>query len=402
MTGQRSAACTPGLASTRHGVVLMLTAVMPTMAIIALVPVLPLLLREFAAVPGSAVLVPMALTVPALCVALFSPLAGWMSDRVGRKRLLIGALIGYAGFGLLPLLLQDLYAILGVRILLGVTEAIIMTVATALVGDYFEGERREKWVAIQIATASVSAIVLIAAGGALGEALGSRGPFWLYLLALPVALAAALILFEPSRIEARSAAALAAPVTRGIAGLVAITFGVGLSFYTIIVQLGPVIEATGVTSPALIGLAGAAANLGVMLGSMTFGRLKAWPGQRLLGLGLPLVAIGYVGVALSTSFYVTAAAAVVICIGNGIMLPTMLAWVLRRLPPETRGRGTGVWTGAFFLAQFVAPITAAALAGLLGGLSGTFIFFAAAAALAAGVALLRPARATPYPQGVRS
>ena len=382
-------------ATTRHGVILMLTAVMPTMAIIALVPVLPLLLREFAAVPGSAVLVPMALTVPALCVALFSPLAGWLSDRVGRKRLLVGALVGYAGFGLLPLLLDDLYAIFGVRVLLGLTEAIIMTVATALVGDYFEGARREKWVAIQIATASVSAILLIAAGGALGEALGSRGPFWLYLLALPVALAAGIILFEPSR--SRAAAPLpGAPATRGIAGLVAITFGIGLLFYTIIVQLGPVIEATGVTSPALIGLAGAAANLGVMLGSITFGRLKALPGQRLLSLGLPLVAIGYVGVALSSSFYLTAAAAVVICIGNGIMLPTMLAWVMRRLPPETRGRGTGVWTGAFFLAQFVAPITAAALSGLLGGLSGAFLFFAVAAAIAAGIALVRP---SPDPQG---
>lgn len=378
-------------ASTRHGVILMLTAVMPTMAIIALVPVLPLLLREFAAVPGSAVLVPIALTVPALCVALFSPLAGWLSDRVGRKRLLIGALLGYALFGLLPLVLDSLHAILAARVALGMTEAIIMTVATALVGDYFEGERRERWVSIQIATASLSAIALIAAGGALGEALGSRGPFWLYLLALPVAAAGTLILFEPDRSHISQAAASvpgAAPA-RGIAGLVAITFGIGLLFYTIIVQLGPVIEATGVSSPARIGLAGAAANLGVMLGSLLFARLKAARGERLLSLGLPLVALGYVGVALSTDFYLTATSAVVISIGNGLMLPTMLAWVLRRLPPETRGRGTGIWTGAFFLAQFVAPILATALSGLVGGLSATFLLFAAAAALSAGVALMR-------------
>lgn len=374
-------------ATTRHGVILMLTAVMPTMAIIALVPVLPLLLREFADVPGAAVLVPMALTIPALCVALFSPLAGWLSDKVGRKRLLIAALIGYAGFGLLPLLLEDLHTILAARVALGVTEAIIMTVATALVGDYFTGERRERWVSIQIATASVSAIVLIAAGGALGEALGSRGPFWLYLLALPVALAAAMILFEPAKTVATAPAA--AGKAQGIAMLVAITFGIGMLFYTLIVQLGPVIEATGVTSPATIGLAGAAANLGVMAGSMLFGRLKGWSGETLLSVGLPLVALGYVGVGLSGSFYLTAACAVVISIGNGLMLPTMLAWVLRRLPPETRGRGTGVWTGSFFLAQFVAPIVAVALSGVLGGLSGVFLFYAAAAAIGAGVALLR-------------
>ncbi|MFN4095836.1 MAG: MFS transporter [Sphingomonas sp.] len=379
-------------ATTRHGVILMLTAVMPTMAIIALVPVLPLLLREFAGVPGAAVLVPMALTIPALCVALFSPVAGWLSDKVGRKRLLIAALVGYAGFGLLPLMLDDLRAILAARVALGVTEAIIMTVATALVGDYFTGERREKWVSIQIATASVSAIVLIAAGGALGEALGSRGPFWLYLLALPVALAAAMILFEPGKTAATAPAA--AGKAQGIAMLVAITFGIGMLFYTLIVQLGPVIEATGVTSPATIGLAGAAANLGVMAGSMLFGRLKGWSGETLLSIGLPLVALGYVGIALSENFALTAACAVVISIGNGLMLPTMLAWVLRRLPPETRGRGTGVWTGSFFLAQFVAPIVAVALSGVLGGLSGVFLFYAAAAAIGAGVALLRRGPAT--------
>jgi MFS family permease len=379
-------------ATTRHGVILMLTAVMPTMAIIALVPVLPLLLREFADVPGAAVLVPMALTIPALCVALFSPLAGWLSDKVGRKRLLIAALVGYAGFGLLPLILDDLRMILAARVALGVTEAIIMTVATALVGDYFTGERRERWVSIQIATASVSAIVLIAAGGALGEALGSRGPFWLYLLALPVALAATMILFEPAK--AVAAAPATAGKAQGIAMLVAITFGIGMLFYTLIVQLGPVIEATGVTSPATIGLAGAAANLGVMAGSMLFGRLKGWSGETLLAIGLPLVALGYVGIALSDSFALTAACAVVISIGNGLMLPTMLAWVLRRLPPETRGRGTGVWTGSFFLAQFVAPIVAVALSGVLGGLSGVFLFYAAAAAIGAGVALLRRGHVT--------
>lgn len=380
-------------ATTRHGVILMLTAVMPTMAIIALVPVLPLLLREFAGVPGAAVLVPMALTIPALCVALFSPVAGWLSDKLGRKRLLIAALVGYAGFGLLPLLLDDLRMILAARVALGVTEAIIMTVATALVGDYFTGERRERWVSIQIATASVSAIVLIAAGGALGEALGSRGPFWLYLLALPVAAAAVMILFEPEKVATAPSAA-AAGKAQGIALLVAITFGIGMLFYTLIVQLGPVIEATGVTSPATIGLAGAAANLGVMAGSMLFGRLKGWSGETLLSIGLPLVALGYVGVGLSTSFALTAACAVVISIGNGLMLPTMLAWVLRRLPPETRGRGTGVWTGSFFLAQFVAPIVAVALSGVLGGLSGVFLFYAAAAAIGAGVALLRRRPAT--------
>lgn len=377
-------------ASTRHGVVLILAGVMPTMAVVALIPVLPLLIQEFAQVSGASVLVPMAITIPALSVALFSPVAGWLADRLGRRLLLIASLIGYTIVGLLPIALTDLHQILVARVLLGFAEAMIMTVSTTLIGDYFAGERRERWVAIQIAVASVSAIVLIALGGALGEVFGSRGPFWLYVLALPVALACAIILFEPAR-TVRAAAPTG--YARGIVGLVAITFAITLLFYTVIVQLGPLIAATGVTSPAVIGLAGAAANLGVTVGSILFGRLKARSGEQLLSTGLPLVAIGYIGIALSAEFYLTVAAAIVICIGSGLMLPTMLAWVLRRLPPETRGRGTGLWTGAFFLAQFVAPVAAAALSGVFGGLPNVFLLFAAVAATGAGAAFC--CRSTP-------
>jgi MFS family permease len=124
-------------ATTRHGVILLMAAVMPIMAIISLVPVLPLLLQEFESTPGSQFLVPIALTVPALCVALFSPLAGWLSDRVGRKKLLVTALLLYAAAGILPLMLSQLTHIIASRVILGVAEAAIMTVATALIGDYF-------------------------------------------------------------------------------------------------------------------------------------------------------------------------------------------------------------------------------------------------------------------------
>ena len=157
-------------------------------------------MREFGGVEGRVnISAPMALTIPALCVGSFSPIAGWASDRVGRKKLLILTLLIYAGVGVLPYFLNDLKHIIAARVALGLAEAVIMTIATALIGDYFVGKERERWVGLQFATVSLSAIVLIAVGGALGEVLGSRGPFLLYLLAIPVALLVAIILFEPDR-----------------------------------------------------------------------------------------------------------------------------------------------------------------------------------------------------------
>jgi len=381
-------------ATTRHGVILLLAAVMPIMAIISLVPVLPLLLEEFKTTPGSSFLVPIALTIPALCVALFSPVAGWASDKIGRKKLLVVALLVYAISGSFPLLLTDLKQIIASRFVLGIVEAAIMTVATALIGDYFTGERREKWIGIQIATGSFAAIILIAAGGFLGETFGSRGPFLLYVLAIPIAVAAAFILFEPlERTSGPDIQTESFPL-KAVVPLVLITGGVGLLFYSMIVQLGPILQLSGSVSPAMIGIAGAAANLGVVVGSLLFRRSIGRTGPTLLAAGLALSAIGYAGTGSVDSFIGIALFAVVACVGSGVMLPNMLAWIMRHLPNEMRGRGIGFWTGAFFLGQFAAPIIATALSERMGGLANMLLVYAAFAAGSAVITWMAFRRST--------
>lgn len=383
------------VASRRHALLLILTAIMPTMGIVALVPVLPLLLREFAAVPGSAVLVPVALTIPALCIALFSPVAGALSDRFGRKPVLLLALLVYGVVGMLPFMLRNLPAIIAARAVLGLAEAAIMTVSTAMLGDYFEGARRERWISIQMASVSLSAIALVAIGGALGEALGARGPFLLYLVALPIALVAGAVLFEP--VQRGTRAAEKAPLPLGtLLPVLLITIVVGVLFYTIIVQIGPIIERSGITSPARIGLAAAATNLGVAIGSVVFGRFKAHAGPRLLAAGLALAAVGYAGTALASGFTTITGFAVLTCIGSGVMLPNMLAWLMRRLPAAARGSGTGAWTGAFFLGQFAAPLITTLLVSVTGGLPQTLLLYTGVA-VAGALAALLVSRCTPTP-----
>lgn len=372
--------------ATRHGIIILLMSIMPIMAIISLVPVLPLLMKEFAGVSGSEFLVPMALTIPALCVALFSPLAGWISDRVGRKNLLVSALLLYAGFGIIPWFLDDLFQIISARIALGVMEAVIMTVATVLIGDYFEGARREKWISLQVAVGSIAAIVLIAVGGGLGEIFGSRGPFLLYLLALPIALAAAIILFEPSIKSTASLNDNDGFPYKAVLPLVLTTIGVGIIFYSIVVQLGPILQLSGEVTPATIGVAGALTNIAVAVGAFLFNRFKQNAGPRLLTVGLTIAAIGYAGVSMSTSLFALTAFCVVACVGSGMMLPNMLTWTMGNLPAEMRGRGMGMWTGAFFLGQFAAPLVAAGITPVTGGFAQTFTAYAAMIAAAAIVA----------------
>ncbi len=382
-------------ATTKQGIVLMLAAVLPVMAIVSLVPVLPILLEEFATTEGSEVLVPIAITIPALCVAIFSPLAGWLSDRTGRKNLLLLAFVLYAAIGIVPFFLEDIRHIIGTRILLGIAEATIMTVSTALIGDYFQGERREKWVAIQVGVASISAIILVAIGGILGEVLGSRGPFLLYLLALPIALLSAFVLFEPSKQEKAVSTATDGFPLRRILPLVVITLGISLLFYTIIVKLGPILMLTAAVTPAVIGAAGAATNMGNVGGAALFGRFKSAPGPSLLAAGLSLTGLGYAGLSMSTVLNMSIASAVCASLGVGLMLPTLLSWTMGILPPVFRGRGTGIWTGTFFLGQFVAPIIAVGIESALGGLGNLLATYSALAFAGAIIAFLVSKFTTP-------
>lgn len=385
-------------ATTEHGIILILAAVMPAMAIISLVPVMPLLSQEFSSVSNSEALVPIALTIPALCVAIFSPIAGLLSDRIGRKMLLLFGLLGYAAVGIIPFFLTNLFQIIGSRFVLGIFEAVIMTVSTALIGDYFKGDAREKWIGIQIGAVSVSAIILIALGGALGEFLGSRGPFLLYLIALPIALLVFLKLFEPRAIEKTSASGKNLP-WKTLLPLLIITLAVGVFFYTVIVSLGDILLLVEEVSPAQIGLIGAAVNLGVMIAASSFIKLKGnSSGPKLLAIGFALFSIGYVGMGVSSSIAGSVTAAIITSLGAGFLLPCMLAWVMSILEAGDRGKGTGLWTGMFFLGQFVAPLVVVALSGPLAGLSNVLIFYGITAAVLMVAALWASRGAEPLRQ----
>src|SRR6185312_16921062 len=114
-----------------------------------LVPDLPLLLQHFRAQPGSDFLVPMILTTPALCVAVFSSAAGVFADSWGRRRLLLVALFAYGALGMAPLLFSTLHGILASRVIVGLAEASAVTAASSLLGDYFLDRDRKRWLSYQ-------------------------------------------------------------------------------------------------------------------------------------------------------------------------------------------------------------------------------------------------------------
>ncbi|KUN75143.1 MFS transporter [Streptomyces griseoruber] len=387
---------------------LMAGSCLPILGAVLIAPVLPKMQDHFASVPGAKALVPLALTVPALALALLAPFAGVIVDRLGRKRLLVVATVLYAGFGTAPLWLDSLGGIIASRALVGVTEAAIMTCCTTLIGDYYTGRRRVKYLALQTMCASASATVFFVLGGAAGSA-GWRVPFWVYAVSLALApLMASALPGSTVRAEAEEAAA-EAPARhsfpwRQLAGICALTFFGAMVFYTVPVEMSYLLDDLGVENSGVIGLATAIASAATVAGAITFARLKRSP-EPMLPAVLAVCAAGFGVMFLAGSAPVLVVGAVVNCVGTGMLLPALLTSAMSRLAFADRGRGTGLWTAAFFGGEFVCPLVLLALESAVGSLAAAVGLLGLAAALvAAGLLTARrriadaPADPRPLPE----
>ena len=355
---------------------LLLPITMAVMGVSLLTAVVPLMYEHFQSVPHYAYLIQGGvMTMPSIWIVLFSPFAGWLADRFGRRSILIVAMIVYAFVGIAPTWLDNLYAIIASRIAVGICESIVMTVSTTMICDYFSGKSRERWLAGQTATASLSACLIIPLGGALAAQYGWRGPFYLYFYSLILVAGIWLFIWEPpadpaaptsergARIDASPPAF---PWGRMLA-LCSLTVVAAVMFYSIITQNGNALAALGVRDPARIGLLTMLGSLGVPLGTFGYWIASRLPIGWLLFLDFALVGVGFFGMghAVAPPGYV--AFAFINQIGCGLVLPTMLVWTTRDLPFAIRGRGNGMWQGSFAIGQFASGMVLQLLSDELGG-----------------------------------
>ena len=359
---------------------------------VLLAPVLPRIQDAFENTAGVEALTPIVLTAPALVIGLTATFAGPIVDRVGRKRLLVGALVAYAFVGTAPLWLPSLELIVVSRVLVGLTEAAIMTCCTTLLADYFDGSQRDRYFGLQVVYTTVAATIFFAVGGALG-AQNWRTPFWLYAVSLPLAFFAAKYIWQPApqALHRTGEAAGSAVAPAGRAGRRDAARRAGL----LRPGRGAVVQARReVSGPRRPSVRCAVASLGTAVGAFLFGRLATFGPAVLVPLSFGISGIGLIGPAVAPSVPVVVVAAVVTGFGNGLLLPSLLTWALGSLTFEQRGRGTGVWTSALFIGQLVAPLVVLALSGAIDGLTSALLVLGAVAVVAAvGVRLARPVQA---------
>lgn len=358
-----------------HAFILLVASGLTVLVTAILGPSLPQMQAHFSDVLNADYWVPMTMTLPLLVMALCSVFAGAVVDKVGRKRLMVWATGLYGLVGVAPMFLDTLPAIVVSRVLIGICDAIIMTVSTTMIGDYYYGERREKFMSLQTTVASGSAVLLNMLGGMLGG-VGWRAPYAIYAIALVLAPLMAHYLWEPKAVGSADDHDLHVADDPGVsfrplqlAGICGIAFLVGIVFLMVPVHAAYLMQTIGVDSAGQVGFAMALNSVGVVAGTLTFGwgiapRLRV--GSQ-LALAVAIAAVGFLLMATAGDYRALTLGVVVNGFGCGLLLPTMVTWNMRELPFAHRGLGTGAFTSSLMLGMFVNPLLVVFLSNSLGG-----------------------------------
>ena len=336
---------------------LLLVSCLTIMSVITISPALPQMTNEFSGVANADFLVKLVLTLPALMIAMFSPVTGQLIDRYGRLKMLWLSLALYALSGTGGFYLNNIYHILISRAFLGLSVGMSMPIVITLIADYFEGAERQKFVGIQIAFMSLGGIIFIGLGGILAD-LGWRYPFLIYLSSLIILPLAVIYLEEPAvtaRIKTNNHTLVRTPALLWL--LFINTMVMWMVFFLIPVQIPFHLKAIGVERNSMAGVAIATSTAFSAIASFSFSKIK----DRLsfisvFSLGYLLMAAGFICMSIAGSYLLVVAAMMLSGLGIGMMIPNTNMWVMKIVPPETRGREIGKLTTFWFLGQFLSPI----------------------------------------------
>lgn len=342
--------------------VLLTASILPFIQATVLAPILPLIRQSFPDDPNATLWVRLMLVAPSATIVLSATSVGAMLDRVSRRTALAVGLAMYAVCGVATFLSTSLEMMVLVRLVLGISLAVLMTANTALIADYFTGVARETALGWQNALrglTNTAAPIL----GALLSVIDWRLVFLLNLLSLPLVWAA---LRLPKLPLSEATVAQNFPHRRVLA-IYSLAFGGFLILYLLTLQIGFHLEELGSESSVTAAFSLAIAALTAAVSSTQYHRLRdRLSFKTIAAVAYVLMSSGYCLIGLATALPGIVVGLVLSGLGFGMNAPNCSAWLLSKVPASARGRALGALTTAIFLGQILSPFIYEPLVRLLG------------------------------------
>jgi len=335
---------------------------MGTLGFSVTAPILPDLAETFGVSRGSIGLVQGSISFAGV---LFSALIGYMADRIGRRRVILTALLLFSVFGVAGFFARSFWSLVIVRFIQGIGTSGILGVGIVLIGDAFAGEARTRAMGINMTGLQTTSLLGPLIAGFLAVN-GTFRPFLIFLVGFPLAAWSSRMpsdrpntTVEPPLRHLR--AAVVAMRTNGTladyVGVLVATFvatyllhGLGLTVVPLLLNDEFGVEVA--TRGALI----ASFQLGIVLAAIRIGLLIDWIGKvKLITTAFALMAAGSAVTALASSPGWVVAGLAVCGFGFGCFVPQAQAYAATVGGRHHRGITVLIWVTIIRISQLGGP-----------------------------------------------
>jgi len=333
------------------------------------IPVLPLYGEHFGATPWQ---IGWLVGIFSLAQFFFAPIWGKISDRIGRKPVLLIGLLGTVAGYILMGFAHTVAVLFAARLLAGIAGANI-SAAQAYLADISTPENRAKAMGLLGAAFGLGFVFGPALGGWAGVKFNYAAPMF---IAAGLALVNfCFVLFCLPESRQRREAERSEPIFPGLFYhvergtflwsvlsyfLVIAGFSMMTALFALLLLHRFGMDALH-TGYILAGLG----ILGVLIQGGLIGRLvRAFGEARVALVGAVVMALGLALLAGTQSFGVMLLAATCIGVGNSLLMPTLSSLASRSAEAEWQGRALGVMQSSGSLARWAGPIVGGILLGL--------------------------------------
>jgi ACDE family multidrug resistance protein len=317
------------------------------------------------------------ITVFTLPGVFLTPVLGALSDRFGRKRVLVPSLLLFGLAGGACALARDFELLLALRFLQGVGAAALGAMNVTLIGDLFSGHERTTAMGYNSSILSVATASYPAVGGALAM-LGWFYPFALPLFAVPIGLVVLYALHNPEPRSEQSLREYLGSVWKHVRDRRALGL-FAASTVTFIILYGPhltylplLMDSRFGASAVVIGAVVSSSSVVTALTSSQLGPLtRKFRPASLIKSSFVLYALALVMVPNVPALPLLLVATAVFGVAQGINIPNIMTLLTGAAPPENRGAFVALNGMVLRLGQTVGPLFMGAFAATL-GLAGAF------------------------------
>lgn len=344
------------------------------MAVTGISSALPKIQEALATTSNEEMLVKLMIGITGGAAVIGSPLVGYLSDKIGLKRVLIGIYALFTIAGTAGLYVHNIPLLTAMRFLCGLAGAGAVTASIIIINKRLAPDKRPAWFGYYIAVAGVTGILVHPIAGFLTD-ISWPLVFTIYFLGLPLT-AIALVWFKDAKSDvavAPSARADAVGETKerlwqwfpfrfALIGLL-----MGCVVYLPVIYIPFQLKSMGVDSAGKVSLVLMADAMACVCLAAFYGRARKYLSEwGAFAFAFTMTGVGGIIASTASSYAVVMVGMTMAGFGIAWFMPNLMTMVGARVQPHQQGRAAGLVKAANYLSTPLCVMAAEPLGRILG------------------------------------